>query len=273
MAKVIELKNGQVDMGLVKSWIKEQLYVVEPSRPVPWEDVEYAVVDQFENITDEQVREIKEWIKGHKGLSKRVVFEEGEEEQDQGQESAEEIKQADSVQIQNNGAKESGDKKKKEKEEPTNNITLPREEYKKQMAYMYQFHQRLLHNNPELDAVATDPKYWRMVESEFGIERTNAPTWVRALITALWKRDPQNWKEELVKKLEEYGFKVNLSARRKKREEIDIDRERQRYLNILKRSKEALRRRLEEIEKEKQALLQRLEEIEEELAKLEGSNG
>ena len=289
MAKVIELKNGQVDMGLVRSWLKEQLYVVEPSRPVPWEDVEYALVDQFENITDEQVREIKEWIKGHKGLSKRVVFGEEEEEQAQVQGPAEEpkeTKQADPV--QNNGVKaqetkekaqKKGNKKKKKGEkkaqneptkEPTNNITFPREEYKKQMAYMYQFHQRLLHNNPELDAVATDSKYWRMVESEFGIDRSNAPTWVRALMTALWKRDPQNWKEELVKKLEEYGFKVNLSARRKKREEIDIDRERQRYLNILKRSKEALERRLKEIEEEKKAINQRLKEIEEEIAKFRG---
>ena len=150
---------------------------------------------------------------------------------------------------------------------------LIREEYKRAMSYMAQFHQRLLYNNPELDAVATDPKYWKMVESEFGIDRTNAQTWIRALMTALWKRNPKNWKEEFVKKLEEYGFRVNLSARKKKREEMDMDRERQRYLNILKRSKEALRRRIEEIEGEKQALLQRLEEIEEELTKLEGSNG
>ena len=163
----------------------------------------------------------------------------------------------------------------KEGKRTNTNIRIPRSEYKKVMSYLGTFHERLLANNPELDAVATDPKYWRMVEAEFSeeLQRTKASTWVRALMTALWKQYPNTWKEELVKKLEEYGFKVTLRKPRKKRIiEEDVKRERQRYTNVLRKALRSIQERIEEIEEEKQALLQRLEEIEEELTKLEGSN-
>lgn len=253
MAKVITLKNGKVDIKLVKSWLKEQLYVVEPSDPVPWEEVEWAIEDEFGFVSQEQLREVMEWLRSHPTLSAKVSLPE-EEWKDDAKESAAASEDAQASALTN----------------PTPNIYihLSRKEYKKQMSYMYQFHQRLLHNNPELELAATDPKYWRMVESEFGVERTNAPTWVRALITALWKRDPQNWKEELVKKLEEYGFTVKLTARKKRGSQVDVDKERERYIKVLKRAKESLQNRLKEIEKEKEAIKQRLKEIEQELSNL-----
>lgn len=254
MAKVITLKNGKVDIKLVKSWLKQQLYVVEPSDPVPWEEVEWAIEDEFGSISEEQLKEIREWLSSHPTLSAKVSLpeEEGDEES---------VKE---------GAAASEDAQTSALTTPTPNIYiyLSRKEYKKQMSYMYQFHQRLLHNNPELELVSTDPKYWKMVESELGIDRTNAGTWVRALMTALWKRYPDTWKEELVKKLEEYGFTVKLMGRKKRGSQVDVDKERERYIKVLKRAKESLQNRLKEIEEEKKAIGQRLKEIEQELSNL-----
>jgi len=270
MAKVIDLNGRKVDPALVKSWIKEQLYVVDPSNPVSWSDVEFAIEDQFDGaVSEDQIKAIKEWIKSHPTLSKLVVFSDSdldELEEETGEER--EIAEIEDVVEKEEEAHEEPEPQ-PQNPKPKINIHLSRKEYKKMMAYMYQFHERLLANNPELDAVSTDSKYWRMVESEFGIERTNAPTWVRALITAVWKRNPENWKEEVIRKLEEYGFKVKLSSR-KKREELNVEKERERYLNILRKAKERLESRLKEIEEEQKAIESRLREIEEEIKKVGG---